>query len=236
MKVLIIIPAYNEEKNIVKTVSSLNNIKINGIDLDYIVINDGSLDSTKDILKKNKLNYIDLPCNLGIGGAVQTGYKYAFYNKYDIAIQFDGDGQHNADYIKDLINGILDGNDLVIGSRFIKENITGFKSTALRRFGKNFLSFLIKLCTGKTITDPTSGFRACNKDIIKIFADNYPSDYPEPDTVVSLLKNKYKILEVPVKMNERKGGKSSITPLKSIYYMIKVSLSIIIASIGKKDL
>lgn len=235
MKVLIIIPAYNEEKNIVNTVNSLDNIKIKGITLDYIVINDGSLDGTKEILEKNKMKYIDLPCNLGIGGAVQTGYKYALYNNYDIAIQYDGDGQHDASYIKDLIKGISDGNDFVLGSRFIKE-ISNFKSTATRRIGINFLSFLIKLCTKKIIKDPTSGFRAGNKKIIKLFASNYPYDYPEPDTLVVLLKKKYKVLEIPVKMNERSNGKSSITPLKSIYYMIKVSIAIIVASIDKKEI
>ncbi len=232
MKVLMIIPAYNEEENIVKTVDNLKDVKIDDIDLNYIVINDCSTDSTKSVLKDNKIRFIDLPCNLGIGGAVQTGYKYAFYNDYDIAIQFDGDGQHDQKYIKDLIKGIKDGNDLVVGSRFIK-NIDTFKSTALRRFGINFLSFLIKICTGKTIKDPTSGFRACNRKIIELFANDYPSDYPEPDTLVVLLKNKFKVLEIPVEMIERKHGKSSITLFKSIYYMIKVSMAIIVASIGK---
>lgn len=233
MKVLIIIPAYNEEQNIVKTINSLEKIIITDVDLDYIVINDGSSDNTRKILKDNKIKYIDLVCNLGIGGAVQTGYKYAFYNDYDIAIQFDGDGQHNPKYINDLIEGINNGNDLVVGSRFIKK-IDTFKSTAIRRFGINFLSFLIKVCTRKTIKDPTSGFRACNKRIIELFAHDYPSDYPEPDTLVVLLKNKFKVLEIPVEMEERIHGKSSITLLKSIYYMIKVSMAIIIASLGKK--
>ncbi len=233
MKVLVIIPAYNEEENIVKTISSLEEIKIKDVDLDYIVVNDGSSDNTRKVLKDNKIKFIDLVCNLGIGGAVQTGYRYAFYNDYDIAIQFDGDGQHNPKYINDLIEGINKGNDLVVGSRFIKK-IDTFKSTAIRRFGINFLSFLIKICTGKTIKDPTSGFRACNKRIIELFAHDYPSDYPEPDTLVVLLKNKFKVLEIPVEMEERMHGKSSITLLKSIYYMIKVSMAIIVASLGKK--
>lgn len=235
MKVLVIIPAYNEEKNIVNTVNSLKKVNIEDVNLDYIVINDGSKDNTKEILEKNNIKFIDLPCNLGIGGAVQTGYKYALYNDYDIAIQFDGDGQHDATYIDDLIKGISNGNDFVLGSRFIKE-MDNFKSTATRRLGINFLSFLIKLCTKKTIKDPTSGFRAGNKKIIKLFSNYYPNDYPEPDTLVILLKKKYKVLEIPVKMKERKSGKSSITPIKSIYYMIKVSLSILISSIDKKEI
>ncbi|MDD4036645.1 MAG: glycosyltransferase family 2 protein [Bacilli bacterium] len=233
MKVLIIIPVYNEEQNIINTVNSLNNIDIKGIKLDYMVINDGSIDNTKDILIENNIKFIDLPCNLGIGGAVQTGYKYALYNNYDVAIQFDGDGQHNSEYIKDLIKGITDGYDFVLGSRFIG-NINTFKSTTARRIGSGFISSLIKLCTKKTITDPTSGFRACNKEVIKLFASEYPTDYPEPDTLVVLLKNNYKVLEIPAEMNKRNNGASSITFFKSIYYMIKVSLSIIITSIEKR--
>lgn len=233
MKVLIIIPAYNEEENIINTVNSIKNIKIKDIELDYIVINDGSTDNTRKVLIDNKVNFIDLVFNLGIGGAVQTGYKYAFYNNYDIAIQYDGDGQHNPNYFKDLIDKIKDDNDLVIGSRFILDD-DSFKSTRMRRFGINFLSKLIKLCTGKEIKDPTSGFRACNKDIIRFFANNYPTDYPEPDTTVMVLKRGYKVVEIPVEMTERKKGKSSITPLKSIYYMIKVSASIIISALEKR--
>ncbi len=232
MKVLVIIPAYNEEKNIINTVDNLINLKVKDTIIDYIVINDGSTDNTRKILIDNHIKFIDLVFNLGIGGAVQTGYKYAFYNDYDIAIQFDGDGQHNASYIKSLIEGIKAGYNLVIGSRFIVED-NSFKSTMTRRMGISLLSKLIKLCTGKLVTDPTSGFRACDKKIIKLFAKNYPSDYPEPDTTVIVLKKKYKVLEVPVQMNERKNGKSSITPLRSIYYMIKVSLSIIVSALEK---
>ncbi|MFA5602251.1 MAG: glycosyltransferase family 2 protein [Bacilli bacterium] len=234
MKALVIIPAYNEEENIVNTINSLKKIKLKGIKLNYIVINDGSKDKTRETLIKNKIKFIDLIYNLGIGGAVQTGYKYALYNNYDVAIQLDGDGQHNPEYIKKLIEELNNGNDLVIGSRFI-EKIDSFKSTKLRRIGKNILSFVIKICTNKTIKDPTSGFRACNKKIIELFSKNYPIDYPEPDTLVIVLKRKYKVLEIPVQMNKRDKGKSSITPLKSIYYMIKVSLSIIVTSLEKRS-
>jgi hypothetical protein len=232
MNAIVIIPAYNEEESIINTVNNLKKINIKGMHLDYIVINDGSIDNTKLVLLQNQIKFIDLVCNLGIGGAVQTGYKYALYNNYDIAIQFDGDGQHDSNSIEKLISLIKDGNDIVIGSRYI--SIDSFKSTIMRRAGKNLLSFLIKLFTKKRITDPTSGFRACNKEIIKLFANDYPSDYPEPDTLVLLLKRGYKVLETPVKMNERNKGKSSINAVKSIYYMIKVSLSIIIASIEER--
>ncbi len=233
MKVLVVIPAYNEEKNILKTVNNIMNTKIKGVTLDYVVINDCSCDNTKQVLIDNKINFIDLPFNLGIGGAVQTGYKYAYYNNYDIAIQFDGDGQHDAAYLKDLIDEIKKGNDIVIGSRFVSE-LSTFKSTKLRRIGINFLSWLIEFVTGKKIYDPTSGFRAINKNIIKLFSNNYPIDYPEPDTIVTVIKKGYNVSEIPVKMNKRENGKSSINPIKSVYYMIKVSLAIIIAATSVK--
>lgn len=233
MKVLVVIPAYNEEKNILKTVNNIMNTKIKGVTLDYVVINDCSRDNTKQVLIDNKINFIDLPFNLGIGGAVQTGYKYAYYNNYDIAIQFDGDGQHDAAYLKDLIDEIRKGNDIVIGSRFVSE-LSTFKSTKLRRIGINFLSWLIEFVTGKKIYDPTSGFRAINKNVIKLFANNYPIDYPEPDTIVTVIKKGYNVSEIPVKMNKRENGKSSINPIKSVYYMIKVSLAIIIAATSVK--
>ncbi len=233
MKVLVVIPAYNEEKNILKTVNNIMNTKIKGVTLDYVVINDCSRDNTKQVLIDNKINFIDLPFNLGIGGAVQTGYKYAYYNNYDIAIQFDGDGQHDAAYLKDLIDEIKKGNDIVIGSRFVSE-LSTFKSTKLRRIGINFLSWLIEFVTGKKIYDPTSGFRAINKNVIKLFANNYPIDYPEPDTIVTVIKKGYNVSEIPVKMNKRENGKSSINPIKSVYYMIKVSLAIIIAATSVK--
>ena len=235
MRVLMIIPAYNEEKSIVNTVNMIKTTKLKKHTLDYIVVNDGSKDNTKNICIDNKLNFIDLPVNLGIGGAVQAGYKYALYNDYDIAIQFDGDGQHDASYIEKLVKEIINGNDIAIGSRFVS-NLSEFKSTAVRRIGINFLSRLIKICTKRRIYDPTSGFRACNKKIIKEFASDYPIDYPEPDTIVTIIKKGYKVSEIPVKMNERKEGKSSLNSniFKPLYYMIKVSIAIIISSMSTK--
>lgn len=233
MKLLVIIPAFNEQDNILNTVNVVKKKKIKGIDIDYVVINDGSRDNTLEVLEKNNLNYIDLPFNLGIGGAVQTGYKYALDNDYDYALQFDGDGQHNIDYLEDLLKESKD-NDMVIGSRFVG-NLSAFKSTKMRRMGINFLSNLINTCTKKRIYDPTSGFRLVNKRTVEYFAHHYPVDYPEPDTIVTLLKKGYNIKEVAVEMNERKNGVSSISPLKSVYYMIKVSLSIIMASLSVGD-
>lgn len=219
MKILVIIPCYNEQDNIKKTVESLKNEKV-----DYIVINDGSTDNSLKVLKENNIEYINLDNNLGIGGVMQTGYKYALRHNYDVAIQFDGDGQHDASYIKKIVEPIKNKNaNLVIGSRFVG-NESEFKSTAIRRVGINLLSFLLKIMTGKKIKDMTSGFRAADKKVIKRFANNYPYEYPEPVTNLSMARSKCKIVEVPVKMNEREHGTSSITSFKSIYYMINVIL------------
>lgn len=231
MKVLIIIPAYNEEGAIQKTITKL---KKENVEVDYVIINDCSKDNTLSICKENNLNVIDLPVNLGIGGAVQTGYKYAYQNDYDIAIQMDADGQHNPKYIKDLVQAIEEGNDMVVASRFIDKK--GFQSTFLRRMGINLYSALIKLFSGVTIKDTTSGYRAVNKKIIKYFAKNYPVDYPEPETNAILARSKCKIKEIPVEMEERSDGKSSITAIKSIYYAGKVALAVIISSIKKGEI
>ena len=233
MKVLVIIPAYNEEENILNTCNEIKKIKLKEHKVDYVVINDASKDNTKKVCINNGLNLIDLPCNLGIGGAVQTGYKYAYINDYDVAIQFDGDGQHNASYIKDLVEEIANGNDLVIGSRYISD-LNTFRSTAMRRVGSNILRWLIKLCSNIEVTDPTSGFRACSKKVIEDFAKEYPIDYPEPETVAIIAKKGYKVKDIPVEMNERQGGTSSINALKSVYYMIKVGLAIIFAGLFTK--
>ncbi|HBA37966.1 MAG TPA: glycosyl transferase family 2 [Firmicutes bacterium] len=230
MKTIMIIPAYNEEESISKTVSTLKKI---APEVDYIVINDGSTDNTMKICQKEGINVVDLPNNLGIGGAVQTGYKYAALHDYDIAIQYDGDGQHDPKYIALLIQEIENGANMAIGSRYIGNEST-FKSTFMRRLGKNILSSLIHITTGTKIYDPTSGYRAANRQIIDIFKDKYPIDYPEPDTIVAILKKGYKVKEIPVSMNERQGGKSSISPIKSAYYMIKVSLSILLTAINTK--
>lgn len=233
-KVLFIIPAYNEESNIKKTVTSIWDYnKKNHTNYDVIVINDGSKDHTKDILEENKIPHVNLIHNLGIGGAVQTGYKYALEHDYDIAIQYDGDGQHKVEYAKNIMEPIINGKaDLVIGSRFI-DNTSKFRSTGARRAGIKIISILLRIFAHQKITDPTSGFRAANKKVIAYFAYRYPKEYPEPESIVSLTKNKGTIQEVPVEMQERTGGKSSIRAWKSIYYMISVGLSIIIGSMKK---
>ena len=231
MKTLLIIPAYNEEENILRVCKEIDKKRP---DIDYVVINDGSKDKTLEILEKNNINHINLIHNLGIGGAVQTGYKYAYENNYDIAIQYDGDGQHDVSYVEKIIEPVRKGKaNMCIGTRYLDKSSSEFQSTFMRRLGKNIISFIIRICCHKKITDPTSGFRAVDKEIIKIFAQKYPTDYPEPESTVDVLKRKYNVVEVPVSMREREGGKSSINIFKSIDYMIKVSLAILIDSIKK---
>lgn len=226
MKVLVIIPAYNEKDAIVNTVK---NLEKNSKNIDYVIINDCSKDNTLQICKENNFNVLNLPVNLGIGGAVQTGYKYAMKNGYDVAIQMDADGQHDPQYINDLVAKIEEGNDMAIGSRFIEKQ--GFQSTFTRRMGIKLFSFIIKVFTKQVITDTTSGYRAVNRKVIEMFAKDYPVDYPEPETNALLAKKKLKIVEVPMEMKQRDTGASSITPIKSIYYAIKVGLAVLLACI-----
>ena len=229
MKVLVIVPAYNEEESIKKVV---NEIKSKNKDVDVIVVNDGSKDTTVKEAKNTEALVVDLPCNLGIGGAVQTGYLYAYNNNYDIAIQIDGDGQHDPSYIKQMVEIIQKKQaDMVIGSRFIEK--TCYKQTFMRKLGNNVLSFIIRILTGKKIYDTTSGYRASNREIIKRFANSYPFDYPEPDTNLQLIVSKKVIKEIPVEMRPRTTGKSFASPLKSVQYMIKVSLALFIARLRK---
>ena len=229
MKKFIILPAYNEEANIVKTVES---IERDAVGFDYIVINDCSTDRTKEICEEHGFHYVDLPINLGIGGAVQTGYKYAWENGYDMAVQVDGDGQHDPEFLE-LMAEYLETYqvDMVIGSRFIEKQ--GFQSSGMRRVGIRFFSGLIRLMTGKTITDPTSGLRMAGRNVIELFSKDYPRDYPEPESVVAILRKGLKVAEVPVIMREREGGVSSISMKKSVYYMVKVTLAILIERIRR---
>ena len=230
MKLLAIIPAYNEQGNILNT---LQDLRENCPEADCLVINDCSADDTLRLLRENGVCYVDLPVNLGIGGAVQTGYLYGVQHGYDIAVQFDGDGQHRAEYIRDLIKPLLDGQaDMTVGSRFLDGNDgDGFKSSAARRIGIRLLSALIRVTTGCRIRDVTSGFRAVNRRMMEYYAENYAQDFPEPEAIVLALNNGYRVAEVPVQMSERSNGKSSIQALMSVYYMIKVSLAILVAGV-----
>lgn len=231
MKILVIIPAYNEEKNIQFVVDRL----VQGFpQYDYLVVNDGSTDHTEEICRSLGYNYLSQPVNLGIGGTVQSGYLYALQNGYDIAVQMDGDGQHDPRYIAQLIQPIQEeGADFTIGSRFIKDE--GFQSSRSRRFGINFLSALLHICGKVKIRDVTSGFRAVNRKGISFYSQNYAQDYPEPEAIIAAAAQHFKIKEVPVVMQERNGGTSSISPLKSFYYMLKVSLVIFLYRITFAD-
>jgi glycosyltransferase involved in cell wall biosynthesis len=231
IRAIVLIPCYNEEKNISNVVRGIcgfaEHHAVTSFTIDYIIINDCSKDRTLTVCKENGYNYINLPINLGIGGCVQTGYRYAYEHGYDIAIQHDGDGQHDPACFEDVIAPIASGQaDIVIGSRFMDNR--GFQSTGLRRLGIGFLSGIIRFCAGVKIHDVTSGYRAVNRRCMELFTNHYAQDYPEPESIVDAARVKAKIIEVPVIMHERKEGKSSISSVKSLYYMIKVSLSILL--------
>lgn len=236
MKVLLIVPSYNEEDNVLSNYKKIIDYnKKHNTNYDVIVINDGSKDKTEEICIENNIPHISLVHNLGIGGAVQTGYKYAYENDYDIAVQFDGDGQHDVRYVKDIIKPIKENKaDMAIGSRFIDKSSSNFKSSKARRIGITLISFFIKLITGKKIYDTTSGFRAANKKVIERFVDNYPVEYPEPVSTTEVLRLGYNVEEIPVSMNERENGVSSIKAWKNVYYMVNVILSIVILGLGVK--
>lgn len=228
-KTIIFIPAFNEEAAIEKTIENLKAVHTD----DYLIINDASTDNTEYICKKNNYNYITLPFNLGIGGAMQTGFRFAVENNYDIGIQYDGDGQHNPEFIPALKEPIIKKEaNMVIGSRFI--NKAGYQSSKSRRTGIIILNKIIRIFTGYDVKDSTSGFRAFDRDLMKFLNKDYPKDYPEAECIVMAERKGYKLKEVPVIMNEREGGISSISSFKSIYYMIKVSLAILIDIIKYK--
>lgn len=220
MKILVIIPAYNEALNIERVVENLIH---NYPQYDYIVVNDGSKDSTADICRKNGYNLLDLPINLGLSGAVQAGMRYAARMGYDAAVQFDGDGQHKAEYIEVLAKEMsVNSAKIVIGSRFVTEK----KDKSLRMLGNTILSFIIKVTTGYRMTDPTSGMRMFDKEIVNEFAMdmNYG---PEPDTISYLIKQGITVKEVQVEMDERIAGESYLNLVRSVKYMVLMSFSIL---------
>ena len=220
MKKLIIIPAYNESANIETVVGRLNSICP---DYDYVVVNDGSTDSTAEICRRCGFNLLDLPVNLGLAGGFQAGLRYAARYGYRYAIQIDGDGQHRPEYIRSMKEKMDEGYDIVIGSRFVGEK----KPFTMRMIGSRMIGFAIRLTTGKKIQDPTSGMRMFSRRMIEMFAEGLNFG-PEPDTVSYLIRKGAKVAEVPVKMDERMGGVSYLTPLKSASYMIKMLVSILV--------
>ncbi len=220
MKVLVIIPAYNEEKSIKRVV---DNLIQNYPEYDYVVVNDGSRDHTVDICKEEGYRYLNLPVNLGLAGAFQTGMKYAYQMGYDYAIQFDADGQHRPEYIAPILSKMEEGYDIVIGSRFVEEK----KPASLRMLGSAMISAAIRLTTGKKVKDPTSGMRMFNRKLIEEFALNINYG-PEPDTVSYLIKNGAKVAEVQAHMDERLEGQSYLTLPRSAKYMLRMITSILL--------
>ncbi|TJY40871.1 glycosyltransferase family 2 protein [Cohnella pontilimi] len=226
MNVCIIIPAYNEERSIFQVIRRILQLHP---DFTVLVVNDGSSDRTEQVAKSAGAHVITLPQNLGIGGAVQTGYRYAAARGYDAAVQVDADGQHKPEELDKVLEPIRLGEaDMVVGSRFVER--TGYRSSAGRRTGIVILSSLVTLFARQPLKDVTSGFRAINRKVIEMFAEDYSTDYPEVDSLILVKKEKFRIKEVPVEMEQRQSGRSSITSLKSVYYMVKVSLSIMMKS------
>lgn len=229
-KILVVIPAYNEGESVKKVILGVMRYLA---DADILLVNDGSTDLTSERARSSGVLVLDLPFNLGIGGAVQAGYKYAHEKGYSIAIQVDGDGQHDPKEIPKLLE-VLESKkvDMVIGSRFLGH--TEYKSSIMRRIGISIFSGVISTIVGQKITDPTSGFRAANRKVIQLFASHYPQDYPEPEAVILLHQSRLKMGEVPVVMSERYAGESSITKIRSAYYMVKVLLAILVDCFKKR--
>jgi glycosyltransferase involved in cell wall biosynthesis len=222
--VLIIIPAYNEERSVGKVIEG---IRSHLSQADILVVTDGCTDLTSEIAKSKGAIVLDLPFNLGIGGAMQAGYKYAYEKGYDIAIQVDADGQHDPKEIAKLLRALEEEEiDVALGSRFIGDS--EYKSSFMRRVGITIFSGVISMIVGQKITDPTSGFRAANRKAIRLFAIEYPQDYPEPEVLILLHQCRLKMGEVPVGMSRRYSGESSITKIRSVYYVVKVLLAIFV--------
>lgn len=223
-KILVIVPCFNEEKAITGVVSEISRVRDqHALNLDVLAVNDCSTDSTAEVIKSLDCMYLDLPVNLGIGGAMQAGYRYAYRKGYDIAVQMDGDGQHPANELVKVIQPIAENKaDVVIGSRFLER--AGFQSSLVRRWGIRYFRWMNNLLIHQTIHDSTSGFRAFNQRTIAIVNGYYPDEYPEPEAIVLFGLNRLRIAEVPVCMRERQGGTSSITFVRSLYYMFKVTM------------
>lgn len=224
MRALVIVPAFNEAASLPAVVASL---RAHAPQCDVCVVDDGSTDDTAAVAASLGIPVLRSPVNLGIGGAVQTGYLWAREHGYDAAVQIDGDGQHDPRYIASALAPI--GNhesDLVVGSRFITGD--GFRSSAVRRAGIRYLSWFLRLRCGARVSDPTSGFRAASRRAIELFAREYPSDYPEPESIGLAVRAGLSVSEIPVRMRERQHGRSSISVWKTAYYLVKVSLALLL--------
>lgn len=232
-KVLFVIPAFNEAANISRTIQMIRKLQMFA---DILVIDDGSDDDTFQKACNENVLAIALPFNLGIGGAVQTGFQYANKYHYDLVIRIDADGQHDPEYVRNIIEPIIDDEaDFTIGSRFLPP-FTGYRSSFIRRIGIQFFALLISFLTKNQTTDPTSGFTAYNKKMINIFSHCYPQDFPEPEAIMIAQKYQARVKEVAVKMHKRTYGSSSIRYIKTLYYMIKVTFAILLVKLKKKTI
>lgn len=232
-RVCVIVPCFNEAKNIVAVIDDLSASVPEGEFREIVVVNDCSTDSTSAVLKTDgRATVLDLPCNLGVGGAVQTGFRYAVDNGFEYAVKFDGDGQHCGESIVKLLAPLKTGEaDLVVGSRFVDKTGDGFRSTFMRRGGIRFFSWLIRLLSDYSPSDPTSGLRGYNRRAMEFAAHHYPAfDYPEPEELLIMRRNGFRILDLQVAMRERQGGISSISFYRSIYYMFKVGFAILMVA------
>ncbi len=232
-KLLVIIPCYNEEYALPSVIKELNKFNpLSGFTVSILVVNDCSTDGTAVVARKCNMAVLDLPVNLGIGGAVQAGLIYASQNHFDVAVQLDGDGQHPPQELQKLLNCYLNSQaNIIIGSRFLDRN--GFQSSFLRRLGIRYFYQLNRLFTGERIYDSTSGFRLFDRKAIELAARHYPDEYPEPESLVMFSKAGLRIAETPVVMSERNGGKSSIGKTASVYYCAKVTLAILFSAVRK---
>ena len=225
-----IVPAYNEEASVARV---LDELRAFDDGLDVVVVDDGSTDRTADVARAKGASVVRLPFNLGIGGAVQTGFRYAWEHGYDLAVRVDGDGQHDPRELGAVVGPVLaDEADIAVGSRFIGGS--GYRSSRSRRIGIRILAWFVSTLTRQRITDPTSGFQAANRLGIRLFAADYPHDYPEAEATVMVFKHRLRLVEVPVAMRARESGRSSITALRSVYYMVKVLLAIFVALFRRK--
>ena len=229
MRVLAIVPAFNEEDSIEQVIAELRAITPV---IDVLVVDDGSSDGTARRARGAGARVARLPFNGGIGGAVQTGYRMAWTEGYDVACQVDGDGQHPADQLPRLLSGISAGANYVVGSRFVEQ--TDYRPSRSRRGGMLVLSWVVSKIVGRPVTDTTSGFRAADREAIRLFAGHYPHDYPEVEALVMAARDGLRVSEVSVDMRDRMAGRSSITPLRSVYYMFKVLLAVGVQCLGRR--
>ena len=221
-----IVPALNEEHSIGRVIDELRSFDPG---LDIVVVDDGSVDATSQVAAANGARVLRLPFNLGIGGAVQTGFRYAFEHDYDLAVRVDGDGQHDPGQLGRVLEPVLRGDaDIAVGSRFAAEGASGYRSSRTRRIGILLLAWIVSRIVGRRVTDTTSGFQALNREGIALFARDYPHDYPEVEATVMVFRHRLRMLEVPVAMRERAAGRSSITAFRSVYYMAKVLLALFV--------